>query len=453
MSSLFITGFSGFIGSNLLRRIDPRKYQKVYGLGRTQPAGHFPENFQFVKGCICDTDSYARYLNSCDTVIHLAAATGKAMPAEYFKVNTRGTELLIEQSQQSGVKNFLYVSTIAAKFADKNLYYYAQSKEQGEHAVTGSRLNYAIVRPTIVIGKEAVIWKTLSNLARKPVLLMLGDGTARIQPIYIEDLVDCLLTILDSNYFSNEVYELGGPEEITFEHLLKRIHHLYHAKDPSVVHIPLKLLSATLSFLEKRFYSVLPINAGQLCAFNNDGTIEMNRLFRVAAPQMRNVDSMLQQVVPASNRAVLVSALDQECIAFSHYLVRRNPSRYVVDKYCEANATGSFIESCETNHFDRLLLSLAVAHPGLAKLVDSYTGIFLKSATVRNKWILLLAIMESSAPSYEYFDSPDSSSRSLLFAQMIWQGMVFLTCLCLSTIVLTPLRVILALYSTLMGRN
>jgi nucleoside-diphosphate-sugar epimerase len=448
MSSLFITGSSGFIGSNLLRRIDPLKYEKVYCLGRTQPAGDLPQHVQFVKGCICDTESYSRYLDSCDTVIHLAAATGKAMPDEYFKINTKGTELLIEQSQRHAIKNFLYVSTIAAKFSDKTRYYYAQSKQQGEQAVRNSGLNYAIVRPTIVIGKEAVIWKTLSNLARKPVLLMLGDGTARIQPIYIEDLVNCLLTILNSNYFSNEVFELGGPEEITFEHLLRRIHQLYHAKEPSVIHIPLRLLSATLSFLEKRFYSVLPINAGQLSAFNNDGTIEMNRLFRVAAPQMRNVDSMLEQIVPSA----VVSALEQECTAFSRYLVKQNPSRYVVDKYSEAHAR-SFLEGCKTNHFDRLLLGMAIVHPALAKLVDCYTGIFLKSATVRNKWILLLAIMESCAPSYEYFDASDSSNKSALFARMILQGIVFLICLSLSTIVLTPLRLVLATYSTLLRRN
>lgn len=453
MSSLFITGFSGFIGSNLLRRIEPRRYEKMYGLGRTQPTGHFPENFEFVKGCICDTRSYARQLASCDTVIHLAAATGKAMPDEYFRVNTRGTELLIEQSQQSGVRNFLYVSTIAAKFSDKTRYYYAQSKEQGEQAVRQSALNYAIVRPTIVIGKEAVIWKKLSSLARKPVLLMLGDGTARIQPIYIEDLVDCLLTILDSNYFSNEVFELGGPEEITFEHLLKRIHRLYYGREPSVVHIPLKPLTATISFLEKRFSSALPINSGQLSAFNNDGTIEMNRLFSLAAPQMKNVNSMLEQVVPMSNRAALVGVLEHECITFSRYLLNQDPGRYVIDKYCEAHATSDFLGADNPSLFDRMLLSLSVTHSALAKLVDSYTCIFLKSATVRQKWILLLAIMESCAPTYQHFDSPDSASKSLFFARMTWQGIVFLTCLCLSILVFVPLRVILAVYSLLVGRN
>src|SRR5215471_10099588 len=109
MSSLFITGSTGFIGTNLLRRIDHQRYQKIYCLARTQiNQPGLPENVVFVQGDLADPESYARYLSSCDTVIHLAAATGKAAPDQYFNVNAKGTELLIEQSRLRGVRNFLY---------------------------------------------------------------------------------------------------------------------------------------------------------------------------------------------------------------------------------------------------------------------------------------------------------------------------------------------------------
>lgn len=299
MSNLFITGSTGFIGRRLIQRLDPARYERVYCLRRPGPSaslsGH--GNLQYIEGDITDADSYAPYLASSETVVHLAAATGKARPEEYFGVNARGTELLVERCEQAGVKNFLYVSTIAVKYRDKSMYYYAQSKEQGEQAVKKGRLNYAIVRPTIVIGKEAVIWKTLSSLASKPVLLMLGDGTTRIQPIYVEDLVDCLLALLSEDQFRNETYELGGPEEITFEHLLKRIHSLYYGKEPFVLHVPIRPLVRMLSLVEKRFYSSLPVSAGQLSAFSNDGTIETNRIFALSASQMKNVSDMLKQVM------------------------------------------------------------------------------------------------------------------------------------------------------------
>jgi NADH dehydrogenase len=299
MGSLFITGFSGFIGSHLIRRINPRRYQKIYGLSRTQgsPIKGVLKNFQLVKGSIGDPESYASYLSSCDTVIHLAAATGKAAPEAYFSINAEGTRRLVEQCRQAGVKNFLYVSTIAVKYLDKRRYFYAQSKEMGEQAVRESSLNYAIVRPTIVIGKEAAIWQALSGLGRRRILFMPGDGKTRIQPIYIEDLINCLLMIVNEKLFSNEVFELGGPEAITFERLLKQIHRAYHGKEPSVIHLPLKLLTQALAFIESRLTAALPISVGQLSAFNNDGTIEMNRLFRRAAPQMKSINGMLREVV------------------------------------------------------------------------------------------------------------------------------------------------------------
>ncbi len=299
MSSLFITGHTGFIGSHLLPKIDPAKYENIYCLTRTPKdmGGRFSAPFQVVRGSLDEPQSYASLLAGCDTVVHLAAATGNRAPEEYFKVNARGTERLIKECEQKGVKNFLYVSTIAVKFSEKARYYYAQSKEQGEQAVKKSRLRYAIVRPTIVIGKEADIWKTLSSLARKPVLLMFGDGTTKIQPIYIDDLINCLLVILNENLFSNETFELGGPEKVTFELFLKKIHHLYHQKDPSVVHLPLKPILSVLSFIEDRFRSTLPVSTGQFAAFNNDGTIEVNRIFNQSAPHMKSVDAMLKQVM------------------------------------------------------------------------------------------------------------------------------------------------------------
>src|SRR5205823_14764221 len=63
-----------------------------------------------------------------DTVIHLAAATGRLPPEEYFATNVDGTRDLLGQCRRAGVRNFLFVSTIAARFPDLKHYPYAQSK-------------------------------------------------------------------------------------------------------------------------------------------------------------------------------------------------------------------------------------------------------------------------------------------------------------------------------------
>lgn len=304
MSSLFITGSSGLIASHLLQGMNIKEYKNIYCLSRTESeiTRHLSnyDNFTFIRGSIHDANLYARYLASTDVLVHLAAATGKTRPEEYFSVNAKGTEFLLKQCKKAGVQNILYVSSIAAKFPNKLRYYYAQSKELGEYAVKSSGLKFTIVRPTIVIDKDAAIWKGLSKLAKLPVVFIFGDGTTKIQPIYVGDLVNCLLSIVRENIFSNETFELGGPEEITFENFLKKIHYVCYGKDPWVTHIPIRPLIRFLSILEKYLSAVLPVSVGQLSAFSNDGTIQSNRLHDQYVSRMKTVDEMLRLVTSSA---------------------------------------------------------------------------------------------------------------------------------------------------------
>lgn len=147
-----------------------------------------------------------------------------------------------------------------------------------------------------------------------------------------------------------------------------------------------------------------------------------------------------------------IDTLDRECIAFSYYLIKQEPSHYVLDKYRDAHETSDLIPSRETNRMDQLLLNVSIRHPFATKLVDSYTSIFFKTSMARRKWILLLAILESCAPSHQHFDSPDSRSRSLIVITILWKLMGFLITLCVSTILFTPCHVILNTKSRLLSR-
>jgi NADH dehydrogenase len=236
---------------------------------------------------------YAKYLAFSDVVVHLAAATGKATREEFFNVNCQGTKLLLEQCKRSGVTKFLYVSSIAVKFLDKSYYYYAQSKEEAEHLVENSGLDFTIIRPTVVLGHESPIWQKLSQIARAPAIPLFGRGTAKIQPIYVEDLVRLIVSLVGKRAFANETLEVGGPEIITIEDFLQRIHMKYHEKKALVVHLPSKPLLSAFSFVERFVSSLLPFNTGQLASFVNDGTAEPNPVTQRAHPAMRNVESML----------------------------------------------------------------------------------------------------------------------------------------------------------------
>src|SRR5262245_58753746 len=295
--SLFVTGASGFIGRRLLARLTPERYDRIYCLTRkeSKTLRTFEEShITWLQGSLFDSDRYEHCLDPGVAVVHLAADTGKAPAERHFSVNCDGTRHLAARCRERQVKNFLYVSSIAANYRDKSHYYYAQSKLEGEEIVKQIGLNYTIVRPTIVLGKESPGWKALSRLARLRWVPMLGDGTTRIQPIDVDDLIDAMMTIIEEQDFHDESFDLGGPDVLSVEDFLKKVHRLYCENEPRVVHLPYELLRRMVAYGETLLPSMLPLNAGQLSVFVHDGTITSNRLYEKQRPSMKDIDTLVK---------------------------------------------------------------------------------------------------------------------------------------------------------------
>jgi nucleoside-diphosphate-sugar epimerase len=447
--ALFITGASGYIGSHLLQKLDLSEYERVICL--TRSPGTFPAHLtmnnkvQLVKGDIEDIDCYALRLTNVDTVIHIAATTGKAVQDEYFRVNSKGTEILIDQAKRNGVKNFLFISTIAVKYPDKSQYYYAQSKERGEQAVVNSGLDYLIIRPTIVIGEGAPIWKSLSSLAKGPLLPVLGNGSAVIQPVHIDDLVKSLVHIIKNDIYSNNVIELGGPELISFEEFLRKIHRIYRKEEPKLVKIPLIQIKKILALLEKRFLRILPVTAGQLSAFQHDGIVQTNQKFLLDSLKMMNVDEMIKQVIIEEKLQEENMRLDNECRILTKYLVGDSPTTYVMQKYKEAQQVTDAFKSHSSGPMDRRLMRYSIKNPFFTRVADAYSRFFAKDSLLRKKIILMMAILESSAPAYRYYDLPKDSKATRAIIRLFFAGLSFAMIFSLSILLFAPFQIMTTL--------
>jgi nucleoside-diphosphate-sugar epimerase len=442
--TLFITGSSGFIGRHLLQRINLSEYKNVYCLSRTECEITTSlcryDNFQFIKGTLFDSEVYEPYLASADVIVHLAAATGKMQKEEYFNINTYGTKYLIEKCQKTGKKKIVFISSIAVKFQDISQYYYAQSKRLAEQEVKSSGLSYTIVRPTVVIGKEAPLWKSLTKLVTKYFLIVFGNGNAKIQPIYVEDLVDSILAIINGDLCLNETIELGGPEEASIENFLTRIQQSYHQKGPRVIHLPLGLIIPTLSFLEKYFYSWLPISVGQLSSFRFDGTIVKEQSCYKEFPRMKNIEEMIHIVVEQDKQEIWVKNLFKECESFCFYLIHRKVNEYVQRKYIDGHKMRQAELAMHRLSFDNLLLKIAKLRPFTTKIVDAYTRIFSKYSVFRKKMVLLLAILESCQPFDSHLDKVEACSKIRLFLKVFQGGFSFALISISSAIFILPLQ-------------
>jgi NADH dehydrogenase len=299
-NQIFITGFSGFIGRHILRKLDFDAYDHIFCLSRNQGTSLFLpvcNNLTFILGDVSNPTAYKSYLSSTTTVLHLAALTGKAPPDQYMDVNVRGTQILVDACRRANIQHFIYISSIAVKYPDLSRYPYAQSKQHAEDIVRDSGLNYTIIRPTIVLGKEAPIWKRLLQLARLPVMPLFGDGQNKLQPIYVEDLALCVLALIEKQALYGQTLDLGGPDVLSMEELLCRIRQHVSAKAPRRMHLPPKYLLPILVLIERVLPSLLPFHVGQLSAFLYDSTIDPNCFFYQFSPQMKNINTMLRHLI------------------------------------------------------------------------------------------------------------------------------------------------------------
>jgi NADH dehydrogenase len=441
--SLFITGASGFIGSRLLEVLEPGEFEAIRLLDRRpvmlpdslREAG----NVEVVRGDLEDARTYATCLDANTTVIHAAAVTGTARPKEYEAANVRGLARLLEACEQHGVRRLLHLSTIAVCYPDLEDYPYARSKLEAEALVQSSRLDYTIVRPTVILDPRSPTLQNLLRLAAGPALVIPGTGRARLRPIDLDDLLEILLGIVRASRFHCETFDLGGPEALSCEDFLRRIRRVVRGGSAGpVIRLPLGLLLPCIRALERVWPGAPPVSAGQFAVFRFDGVGRSDASLTTLAPRLRDVDSMLARALEASPPD---AEARRECEVFSRYLLSRPPDAYLLRKYCEASSFGE--PAGERSPFEDLLLRLATLHPLLTRAVDAYARWFCPRALVRKKLILVLAIAESWAPSYVELDRADGGGRLMFVARLSAHAIASGLLLLLAVLLLQPMRLLL----------
>jgi hypothetical protein len=141
-----------------------------------------------------------------------------------------------------------------------------------------------------------------------------------------------------------------------------------------------------------------------------------------------------------SNEQTAARLLDLECKTLTHYLIKRAPTPYILAKYREAHQVSPKLARLGTKPFDNLLVELSRKNIALTKLVDSYTAVFFRNAAVRKKMVLLLAILESCAPTYPIFDQPDANGRAAFLFCFVRHGIVFALSLIVAALLFLPLH-------------
>lgn len=248
---ILVTGGSGFIGRRVVARL-AEAGRPVRVLARGQRQADLPQGVERLPGNVATGEGLAEAMEGVERVVHLVAIIRETRGQTFDGVIRGGTERVVEAARAAAVKKLVHVSAIGAR--DDPTYPYLHAKWRAEQAVMGSGLNYTILRPSIVFGEGDEFINALAALVRgNPLVPIAGEGKTRFQPIWVEDVVTCIVACLEDGSHDGEVVEIGGPEHLTYKEMVDAVQEALGRRRPKL-HIPLALMKPLARAME----AVLP---------------------------------------------------------------------------------------------------------------------------------------------------------------------------------------------------
>jgi uncharacterized protein YbjT (DUF2867 family) len=220
-----IFGGSGFLGRHTVAALARRGYRIRVAVRRPDLAGHLQPlgtvgQIRPIQANVRYAESVKRAVAGADAVINLVGILYEAGRQRFDAVQTFGPKAIAEAARAEGAGALVHVSAIGAD-KDSNVGY-ARSKGLGEAGVLEAFPEAVVFRPSIMFGPEDNFFNRFASMARfSPVLPLIGGGTTRFQPVYVADAAEAIARAIDGRARQGTIYELGGPETITFRRCME----------------------------------------------------------------------------------------------------------------------------------------------------------------------------------------------------------------------------------------
>jgi uncharacterized protein YbjT (DUF2867 family) len=296
---ILVTGGTGFVGPKIVHALRGRDLP-VRCLVRdpsSRSAGTLAAwGCELVLGDVTDQASLRSAVDGCEVVVHLVAIR-QGKEEQFRRVMEEGTRDLVAAAESAGVSRFVLMSALGTTEETKDLVPYYHAKWDNEQAVTGSSIEHVIFRPSFVFGRDGGILPTFRRLARlSPVTPIIGSGTQRIQPIWIDDVAAYFAAGVDRPEATGKIFELGGPDAVTWNELWERLKRALGLRRPSI-HVPIGLARVN-ALLTERLPGNIPLTRDLLTMLEHgDNTVSDDGAARTFGLPLVPLDEQLRRAV------------------------------------------------------------------------------------------------------------------------------------------------------------
>ncbi len=292
---LLLTGATGNVGRPLLRRLTAAGIPVRCLVRDPRRLGAERVRVQIALGDLSDHLSFRHALRGVDTVVHLASVVRDQPGGSIEELAGVATWRLVGAAEKAGVERFVFFSALGASTRSRARL--LRAKAVAEQALAESGLRHTIFAPSIIYSPGDPYLRLLKRMSLLPVMPLPGRGRAPFQPIWSEDVADCVMAALPGGAQAHAAdgarFELGGPETLTHRQMVEIALSSFHRRRP-IVGVPTRITRRALDLVE--------LLTGP-AAFATWDEAELMEIPMVSRQETADAESL--GVVPKSMRAVL----------------------------------------------------------------------------------------------------------------------------------------------------
>lgn len=270
-----VFGGSGFVGRHVVRALVKRGYRIRVAVRRPDLAGFLlPSGYV---GQISLVQANLRYRKSVDRavegssfVVNCVGILFESGRNSFDAVQHFGGRAVAEATRAAGAK-LVHISAIGADLDSRSDY--GRSKGRAEAAILSTVPGAIILRPSIIFGAEDSFFNKFAAMARIfPALPLIGGGKTKFQPVYVEDVAQAVALSVDGAVEGGKIYELGGPEVLTFRECMELVLRAT-SRHRALVSLPFGIASMIGSIASLVPFVTPPITSDQVALLKKDNLV------------------------------------------------------------------------------------------------------------------------------------------------------------------------------------